>query len=233
MKKRLVAILALSALLSGCSDESTYVDKSLYEQALSQKDEYVKKLEKKEQELSEVEKELESVRKEYDAYQEEMKPYEEMSLAQAEAEKAKAERELKKIEEKEKKEQEKKEAEEKAKEESEKAAAEEEEKIGYDTGITYDQLARTPDEYEGKKVKFYGKVIQVTEGNSYTQIRFAVDEDYDKIILAIYRSSIITSRVLEDDKITIYGTSKGLETYTTVLGSSVTIPYVLIDKIDQ
>ena len=37
------------------------------------------------------------------------------------------------------------------------------EAIGYDTGITYEQLARTPNEYNGEKVKFSGKVIQVIE----------------------------------------------------------------------
>ncbi|MGD6828653.1 hypothetical protein [Bacillus pumilus] len=31
------------------------------------------------------------------------------------------------------------------------AEAEEEEKKGYETGITYDQLARTPEKYKGKK----------------------------------------------------------------------------------
>ncbi|WP_272875231.1 hypothetical protein [Bhargavaea massiliensis] len=63
-----------------------------------------------------------------------------------------------------------------------KRKAEEEAKKGYDTGITYDQLARTPDDYIGKKVKFSGKVIQVMEGDGTTQIRFAVNEDYDTII---------------------------------------------------
>lgn len=52
----------------------------------------------------------------------------------------------------------------KAKEEEEARKKAEEEARGYETGITYDQLARTPDEFEGKKVKFSGKVIQVSEG---------------------------------------------------------------------
>ena len=48
-------------------------------------------------------------------------------------------------------------AEQKAAEEAAAAKAAEEAK-GYETGITYDQLARTPDDFKGKKVKFYGKV---------------------------------------------------------------------------
>src|SRR5699024_7843410 len=115
-----------------------------------------------------------------------------------------------------KKEQERKIAEEKEKEEKEKAdeekKAEEErkkkEKKGYDTGITYDQLARTPDDYEGEKVKFSGKVLQVMEGNGSTvQLRMAINDDYDKVIYVEYDSNIVDSRILEDDQITIMGLS--------------------------
>ena len=87
--------------------------------------------------------------------------------------------------------------------------AEEEERRGYDTGITYDQLARTPDDFYGDKVKFYGKVIQVMEGDGETQVRIAVNDDYDKIIFGIYDSYIVDSRILEDDLITVMGTSDG------------------------
>lgn len=47
---------------------------------------------------------------------------------------------------------------EEAKKAEEQCKKEEEEKKGYDTGITYDQLARTPDDYKYKKVKFEGKI---------------------------------------------------------------------------
>lgn len=118
-------------------------------------------------------------------------------------------------------EQEKKEAELKAakeakeKEEAEKLAAEqkkkeEEEKKGYDTGITYSQLARTPDDYLAKKVKFSGKVVQVMEDGDSVGIRLAVDGDYDNVILGTFDSSIISERILEDDYITVYGLSAGM-----------------------
>lgn len=41
--------------------------------------------------------------------------------------------------------------------------------MGNDTGITYDQLARNPDDYLFEKVKFRGKVVQVMEGDGITQ----------------------------------------------------------------
>ena len=125
------------------------------------------------------------------------------------------------------------EAKKKAEEEEAKRLAEEELKKGYDTGITYSQLARTPDDYKGKKVKFKGKVIQVMEGDGEVQIRLAVGGNYDNVIYGVYDSSIVTSRVLEDDYITIMGLSAGLLTYESTMGGNITIPYMLIEKIDQ
>lgn len=114
-----------------------------------------------------------------------------------------------------------------------KAAKAAEEARGYETGITYDQLARTPDDFKGKKVKFYGKVVQVIEGSGSVQIRLAVDDNYDAILLGEYSSSTVSSRVLEDDYITIYGTSVGTISYKSTMGGTITIPGVYIDKIDQ
>ncbi|WP_409290630.1 toxin regulator [Peribacillus sp. SCS-37] len=134
----------------------------------------------------------------------------------------------------------KKEAEEKAKAEAEAKAqaeadrlAEEKEKKGYDTGITYNQLARTPDDYMGEKVKFRGKVVQVIEGDDTVQIRFAVGENYDTILFAEFDPSIVESRVLEDDTITIMGLSTGLVSYDSTMGGKISIPGVSVDKIEQ
>lgn len=113
------------------------------------------------------------------------------------------------------------------------AAKAAEEAKGYETGITYDQLARTPDDYMGKKVKFSGKVIQVIEGDDSVQIRLAVDNNYDTILLGEYTTSTVSSRVLDDDQITIYGTSVGTISYQSTMGGKITIPGVYIEKIDQ
>ena len=113
------------------------------------------------------------------------------------------------------------------------AAKAAEEAQGYETGITYDQLARTPDDFEGKKVKFTGKVVQVIEGSGSIQIRLAVNDNYDTILFGQYDSSIVGSRVLEDDHITIYGTSAGTISYQSTMGGTITIPGVSIEKIDQ
>ena len=120
----------------------------------------------------------------------------------------------------------KEEAEAKAKAEAEakaKAEAAAKEKLGYETGITYDQLARTPDDYIGEKVKFKGEVIQVMEGDSSTQIRFAVNNDYDTVLFAEIASDVTETRILEDDVITIYGLSSGLMTYESTMGGQISI----------
>lgn len=113
------------------------------------------------------------------------------------------------------------------------AAKAAEEAKGYETGITYDQLARTPDDYKGSKVKFSGKVVQVIEGDGKVQLRLAVNNSYDNILFLEYDSSLVKSRVLEDDQITIYGISAGTITYQSTMGGNITIPAVLVQKIDQ
>lgn len=111
---------------------------------------------------------------------------------------------------------------------AEKAAAD---KVAYDTGITYDQLARTPDNYKEKKVKLSGKVIQVIEGNSETDLRIAINNNYDTILLASYKPNITPTRVLENDNVTIKGVSQGLYTYNSTIGGKITLPLVLVDNI--
>ncbi|MGG4167013.1 toxin regulator [Rossellomorea vietnamensis] len=178
-------------------------------------------------------KNLESQNKELSAKVKEAEPF----FALSEAERKQKEAELKAKEEAEKA---KKEAEEKAaaeaqaqKEAEEKRLAEEKEKKGYDTGITYDQLARTPDDFIGEKVKFNGKVVQVMEGDDSTQLRIAVNDDYDTILFAEFESDIVSSRVLEDDNITVMGLSSGLLTYESTMGGNISIPGMLIEKIEQ
>ncbi|MCI8361977.1 MAG: hypothetical protein HFJ41_02345 [Clostridia bacterium] len=97
---------------------------------------------------------------------------------------------------------------------------------------TYKELARNPNNYTGKKVKFTGQVIQIQEDflNSI-MLRVNVTKDkydfWDDTIYVEYTySSSNESKILEDDIITLYGDFEGEKTYTTVLGSSVTIPSV-------
>ena len=104
--------------------------------------------------------------------------------------------------------------------------------------IAYKDIARNPDNYMGKKVKFTGQVVQVQEdyslfgkSNSIT-IRLAVTKDsygfWDDYVYCTYTYSIGESKILEEDIITIYGECKGDISYVSVLGSNITLPEVSI-----
>lgn len=97
--------------------------------------------------------------------------------------------------------------------------------------VSYKKIARNPDDYEGKQLKFSGKVVQVMEGDDETQIRLATDGEYDDVVLVGYDPSIMDERILEDDTVTVYGTSVGLITYESTMGGNITIPALVADKI--
>ena len=211
------------------ADDPEYIEYTEYEKVYEKMESYANEVSN----YSATIQELSAEKKELQAKVDEAAPWFKMT----DEEKKKTEAEAKAAEEKRLAEEKaKKEAEEKAKKEAEekaKAEAEAKEKQGYNTGITYDQLARTPDKYLFEKVKFRGKVVQVMEGDGTTTIRLAVNDNYDTIIYGEYDSSVVDSRILEDDWITIYGTSAGLITYESTMGGQISIPGVSIDKIDQ
>lgn len=118
--------------------------------------------------------------------------------------------------------------------EKKRKAEEKAEKEKYNTGITYNQLNRNPDDYVGEYVKFSGKVIQVSEGLFSNVWRLNVNGNYNQTLYLTVPSSLTTNnRVVEDDWVTIYGVSEGIETYTTIFGASVSIPSVSVDKISR
>ena len=207
----------LGGMMSSYAKTPTMTDEEV--QALvSENTSYKSELDKANTKLSEANSEIDKLNEKIES----AKPWFEMEEnEQKEIEKANEEKRIAEEEEA------------KRKEEEEQKAREEEEKKGYNTGITYSQLARTPDDYIGKKVKFSGKVLQVMEGSGTVQIRLAVGGNYNNVILCEYLSSTVSSRVLEDDYITVYGNSAGLITYTSTMGGEITIPSMLVTKIDQ
>ncbi len=236
MKKVMMLFSAL-VILSSCADVEGYENNiSTLETENEELSTHIVSLEKEKEELNDelikITDENKKIQEEYDQYKERMSPYEELEESEAEARKIEAD----KIAAQEKEAAEKKKAEEeaakKAEEEAAKQAEEEELARGYETGITYDQLARTPDDYVGEKVKFSGKVVQVMEGTDEIQLRLAVNDNYDQIIYLAYSPEIVEQRVLEDDYLTIYGHSFSTITYESTLGGNITIPAVLVDIVE-
>lgn len=224
-------LLTLTLLiLSGCSDVTEYEEtiQSLEDEVTT----LTTNLDSTNEENQQLTEDFTTLENEYGDYKEKMEPYEELEKSEAEARKVEADRIAQ--EEQEEKEQAEQEAAEKeaAEKEAAEQAAQEEAAQGYETGITYDQLARTPDDYIGEKVKFSGKVVQVMEGDGEIQLRFAVNDDYDQIIYLAYSPEIVNQRVLEDDYLTIYGSSLGTMSYESTLGATITIPAAFVDNIE-
>lgn len=97
--------------------------------------------------------------------------------------------------------------------------------------VSYDEIARHPNDYDGELLTFSGEVAQVIEGDGTTELRIAVDGDYDDIIYGIYDNRILDSRLLENDKIQFYGESCGIISYQSTLGDTISIPSMSIYKI--
>ena len=134
------------------------------------------------------------------------------------ATKEEAEAEQKRIAE----EQAQKEAEKQAQKEAEEQAKKEAEAHKYETGLTWEQIAR-----EGKKGtlgQFEGKIIQVMNGDGFTQYRVTINGDYDQVMLIEVKNGVSKETLLEDDYVYFKGESLGTITYTTVMGAEMTIP---------
>ena len=94
--------------------------------------------------------------------------------------------------------------------------------------ITYEQLYRNNETYQGDLVYLKGEVVQVVaDGNSDRYIlRVAITPSnygYDDPVFMRYTGPV---RLLEDDIVEIVGNVKGLRTYESLLGGRVTIPEI-------
>lgn len=219
-----MAGIALSLCMAACSSPGVSPEK--YQELASEWDALSSECDSLQTQLNEAVSSASQAQSqlqvEFDAYKEKMKPYEKLSEQEAEARKAEAEKAKKQ-----------REAEEAAKREAEEAASKAQKVKEYKSGISYDNIARNPNDYLEKKVNFTGTVVQVVEDTDIVGILFAADNNSNNLIYGEYYKTIVSSRVLEGDVITIYGISKGTISYQAVLGNMVTIPSVLIEKIDQ
>lgn len=102
--------------------------------------------------------------------------------------------------------------------------------------FTYDEVARHPDDHMFEAAKFKGEVIQVMEDGDTVIMRLAVTKGKyvwsDPILVRYSRTDSSEGRILEDDIITVYGVMMGTYTYTSTMGASITIPYMLCSYVD-
>lgn len=113
------------------------------------------------------------------------------------------------------------------------AAKKESMKAEYSSDYSYNTIARDSESFKDTKVKFRGKVLQEGDsGEGISYIRLAVDSNYDTVLFVTYTSDQVSVRILEDDILTIYGTVVGDYSYETVMGATMTLPWVHSDMID-
>lgn len=89
--------------------------------------------------------------------------------------------------------------------------------------IEYDPLYRNIETHVGKIVHLKGKVVQVQiRGGDRYNLRLAMDGDYDQMVYITYSGD----RVLDEDTVEVWGRVKGLYSYKTILGATVTLPEI-------
>jgi hypothetical protein len=88
------------------------------------------------------------------------------------------------------------------------------------TSIPYNQLIKDPDRYTGRKVRYYGEILQIQEsGGIGFMLLYVTDLGYDiwsDQIWVNYEGSV---RGAEGDKLTVYGTVTGIKSYETQIGA--------------
>lgn len=96
------------------------------------------------------------------------------------------------------------------------------------TTIPWDDLMRNNEKYVGQIVYYRGKLVQVANnsGNDYS-LRLATKKTQyfgysDDIVWINYEGT----RLLENDIVDVWGTVKGLKSYSALFGNQVTIPEI-------
>lgn len=95
----------------------------------------------------------------------------------------------------------------------------------------YKDVLRNPEDYRGKKAYWFGEITQVVEKSSRESV-FRISVTCEKLSYSkeyycpdtIYVTYYGDKSFIEDDMVKMWGTMEGTQTYTTVLGASVTIP---------
>ena len=221
MKKVLISLLVgvtLCGGLFGCGEET--VSKAKYDEVVKSNEQLVENNENLVKDKQELQAKIDSAKDylELDPKEKELVDAKIVEVNQATEEQLAQEKAQK-------------EAEEEAKKEAEEEAKRQAESQKYETGLTWEQIAR--EGRVGELGKFEGKIVQVMSGSGFTQYRVAINGDYDTIMLIEVLDGISSEVLLEDDYVYFKGMSMGQYTYTTVLGSEMTIPSFIVDEINR
>lgn len=93
--------------------------------------------------------------------------------------------------------------------------------------IAYNQLDKNADGYAGKRVKYYGQILQIQENyGSGMMLLYVTDMGYDIWSDQIWVNYTGHVRGAEGDKLTVYGTVVGSKTYKTQMGGETYVPEI-------
>ena len=108
------------------------------------------------------------------------------------------------------------------------------------SAYTYDAIIRNPDTLRGEKAVLTGEVLQVLEdsqsGSSVSYYRLYLPKDGDTLfdkyldpdsIIIEYRPAEGEGRILEEDKVTIWGELNGIGDFSLENGTEVQIPLMI------
>ena len=77
------------------------------------------------------------------------------------------------------------------------------------------------------KLQVTGTVIQAMKSDQGMNLRLAINDDYDQVVLITIEDSDYQDVIAENDNVTVYGLNAGLVSYETVMGNEQTIPGML------
>ena len=104
--------------------------------------------------------------------------------------------------------------------------------VSYPTFV-YSAILRNPSGYKGRQGHIRGRVLQVSSSWGKTILRVGTTGyfDSDNVFWVECDSRVLNVNVIEDDRISVYGTCTGTHSYTTILGASITIPSIKAEKV--
>ena len=94
--------------------------------------------------------------------------------------------------------------------------------------ISFGDLDKDPDKYQGQHVQFTGEIVQIMESNGKTVMRLAVTKDsygysFTDIIYVVYDNA---TPFVENNIVTVYGDVYGSYSYTSEIGAQISLPRI-------
>lgn len=96
--------------------------------------------------------------------------------------------------------------------------------------INYNDYARYPEQYKGRKVVLKGKVLQVM-GTKEKGMDIRLDVGGSDVVYITVKKGMVDFNILDGDRLTVYGVLDGMYSYISTFLSTITIPSVKADYV--